>query len=236
MNNLTSSDDNAAQILLKEGRALLATNDERRFFDALFAAAADEDVCRSRPDGLAALARIAWAEAKAHKQGDIQIALIQGSDVQDPESIMVAVNDDRPFLFDSALAAAIAAGARIRAAFHPILEIGGKPTSVIVLVLDAVLNPSMQTALRESVNDGLVQVRDSVRDWRAMLARLKQARDGLAAQPPKDADIAEDLAFLDWLGDNHFTFLGARDYALDSERRSWPAGSGAGQRAGRALR
>ena len=32
--------------------------------------------------------------------------------------------------------------------------------------------------------------------------------------PPKDVDIEEDLAFLDWLGDNHFTFLGARDYAL----------------------
>ena len=52
---------------------------------------------------------------------------------------MVAVNDDRPFLFDSALAAAIAAGARIRAAFHPILDMNGKPTSVIVLVLDAVV-------------------------------------------------------------------------------------------------
>ena len=47
-----------------------------------------------------------------------------------------------------------------------------------------------------------------------MLARLKEARDGLAAHPPKGADISEDLAFLDWLGDNHFTFLGARDYAL----------------------
>src|SRR5690606_22823061 len=30
-------------------------------------------------------------------------------------------------------------------------------------------------------------------------------------------DIEEDLAFLDWLGDNHFTFLGARDYVLASD-------------------
>src|SRR5262249_10990133 len=50
--------------------------------------------------------------------------------------------------------------------------------------------------------------------WRAMLARLKQARDQLAANPPKGVDIAEDLAFLDWLADNQFTFLGAREYRL----------------------
>jgi len=53
-----------------------------------------------------------------------------------------------------------------------------------------------------------------VRDWQAMLARLAEARAGLAAQGPKGADVSEDLAFLDWLADNHFTFLGARDYAL----------------------
>ena len=49
-----------------------------------------------------------------------------------------------------------------------------------------------------------------------MLARLKDARAGLAARPPHGIDIDEDLAFLDWLGDNHFTFLGARDYALSA--------------------
>ena len=76
--------------------------------------------------GLSALARQAWDEAKKHKAGDIQIALLPGNDIQDPESVLVAINDDRPFLFDSALAAAIAAGARIRAAFHPILDIDGQ--------------------------------------------------------------------------------------------------------------
>jgi glutamate dehydrogenase len=130
---------------------------------------------------------------------------------------MVAVNDDRPFLFDSALAAVIAAGARVRAAFHPILDIAGKPTSVIVLVLDAILGEAAQTALVDNLSLSFVQGRDAVRDWKAMLARLKETRAGLAAHPPKGADIEEDLAFLDWLGDNHFTFLGARDYALSAD-------------------
>ncbi len=49
-----------------------------------------------------------------------------------------------------------------------------------------------------------------------MLARLKAARDDLERHPPK-MDITEDLAFLDWLADNHFTFLGARDYVLGKD-------------------
>ena len=52
------------------------------------------------------------------------------------ETVLVSINDDRPFLFDSALAAAMAGGARIRAAFHPIMDIEGTRTSVIALVCD----------------------------------------------------------------------------------------------------
>src|SRR5512141_1718336 len=120
---LISSEDEAAQALLHAARALLKNDDERRFYDILFAGAASEDIGRSTAPGLAALARMAWDEAQKHKKGEIRIALLKGSDAQDPESVVVAVNDDRPFLFDSALAAAIAAGARLRSAFHPMLDI-----------------------------------------------------------------------------------------------------------------
>ncbi|MBS0281394.1 MAG: hypothetical protein JSR25_09550, partial [Proteobacteria bacterium] len=126
------SEDQAAQILLGEARALLKSDDERQFFDRLFAGAAGDDIDRSTAESLAALARMAWAEALQHKSGDIRVAVLEDGNARDPESVVVAVNDDRPFLFDTALAAAIAAGARIRMAFHPMLEIAGKRTSVIV--------------------------------------------------------------------------------------------------------
>ncbi|HWC63371.1 MAG TPA: NAD-glutamate dehydrogenase domain-containing protein, partial [Rhizomicrobium sp.] len=57
----------------------------------------------------------------------------------------------------------------------------------------------------------------AVRDWQPMLERLKDVRQELAAHPPKDMDVSEELAFLDWLADNNFTFLGARDYRLSAE-------------------
>jgi glutamate dehydrogenase len=129
--------------------------------------------------------------------------------------LLVAVNDDRPFLFDSALRAATAAGARIRAAFHPIVAHEGIATSLIVLMLDVVSDrDELTTGLARSFGQGIL----AVRDWQPMLERLKQARDELAANPPPGADVNEDLAFLDWLGANHFTFLGARDYRLARDK------------------
>src|SRR5437868_15097148 len=131
-------EDAAAQDLLGKARNLLKNDDERQFFDRLFASAASDDIDRSTAESLAALAHMAWAEALQHKVGDIRVAVLEDGNARDPESIIVAINDDRPFLFDTALAAAISAGARIRMAFHPLLEIAGKPTSVIVLVTDAI--------------------------------------------------------------------------------------------------
>ncbi|MEJ0042922.1 MAG: hypothetical protein WDM81_12280 [Rhizomicrobium sp.] len=67
------------------------------------------------------------------------------------------------------------------------------------------------------------QVAVAVRDWRAMTARLRESIDGLKANPPKvsQEEFDESIALLEWLGANHFTFLGARDYDFD------PAGDGA---------
>ncbi|HEY0267242.1 MAG TPA: hypothetical protein VGC16_10850, partial [Rhizomicrobium sp.] len=110
------------------------------------------------------------------------------------------------------LQAAIAGGARIRAAFHPMVELGGVRTSVIALVCDAVSGAARDNLVR-LLQGAFAQGAVAVRDWKPMLARLAAAREDLDRHPPK-SDIAEDLAFLDWLAEDHFTFLGARDYLL----------------------
>ncbi len=89
-----------------------------------------------------------------------------------------------------------------------------------------------RAALTESLAAAFAQGAAAVRDWRAMLARLDEARAALAVHAPEGADTAEDLAFLDWLAADHFTFLGARDYRLTEEgahgRLSAVEGSGLG--------
>ncbi|HEX4271414.1 MAG TPA: NAD-glutamate dehydrogenase domain-containing protein, partial [Rhizomicrobium sp.] len=197
---------------IRDARALLPTDDHlAQFFDALYASAVPDDVLRARPDQLTHLAMALHAEALKRAAGEIHVAALE----QGHETVLVSINDDRPFLFDSALAAAMAGGARIRAAFHPIMEFAGMRTSIIALVCDQLSEETRQKLtdmLREAFAQGLL----AVRDWKAMLARLKAAREDLERHPPQ-MDIAEDLAFLDWLADNHFTFLGARDYVLGKD-------------------
>jgi glutamate dehydrogenase len=208
------SDQLNATERLRAARDLLVTAAEQEFFDALFAAAAPDDILRSSPGALAALARTSFAIAAQRQPGTIDVRVLAGPDPAEPEQIVVAVNDDRPFLYDSAMLAAAAAGARIRAAFHPIVTLKGVAASVIVLMLDAMPAEAARQRLAEGLTACFEQGRVAVRDWRSMLVRLRQARDELAANPPRGIDIAEDIAFLDWLADNHFTFLGARDYRL----------------------
>ena len=199
---------------LAEARRLLPADDGlAAFFDALYAGAVPDDILRARPDQLAALALAVWAEAAKRAPGASHVAALELGH----ETVLVSINDDRPFLFDSALAAAIAGGARLRAAFHPILDIGGRHTSVIALVCDS-LAPQAREDLLSSLRETFAQGAAAVRDWKPMLARLAAARGDLDRHPPRlagrETDISEDLAFLDWLADNHFTFLGARDYVL----------------------
>ena len=202
---------------IDHARALLPKDDALiQFFDALYASAVPDDVLRARPDQLAALAVILHGEKIKRVNGASHVVALEWSH----ETVLLGINDDRPFLFDSALAAAMAAGARIRAAFHPILNLGGVKTSVIVLVCDALAEEGRQRAIA-LLSEAFAQGGLAVRDWKAMLARLDAARADLARHPPfiagRPADIGEDVAFLEWLADNHFTFLGARDYVLGKD-------------------
>jgi len=203
---------------LATARAIIAAGKDSAamtiFFDALFEGADADDILMWDADALANIAGAAAGALDRHRPGQIDVRILPGPSAGEPEDMLVAVNDDRPFLFDSALRAAAACGGRIRAAFHPIIKKDGISLSVIVLMLDVAPD---RAALTDGMTKAFAQGLLAVRDWRAMLTRLKQAQGELASAPPKGADISEDIAFLDWLGDNHFTFLGARDYRLAVE-------------------
>ena len=205
----------AAHLRIQEARGLIEQERDAgltTFFDALYAGAMPQDVLHTDAARLAMLARALWVEANKRQKGAIRVALLDDGH----DTVLVGINDDRPFLFDSALSAALAGGARVRAAIHPIITIDGVRTSIIALVCDAIVG-DQRKALSDGLRDVFVQSAIVVRDWKAMLSRLKEARDGLLAQPPKDTDVTEEIAFLDWLADNHFTFLGARDYLLGKD-------------------
>ncbi len=189
------------------------------FYDALYRNAAPEDITRYTPEALAALARLVRKRVATRTRGNSLVDLFNPSaeDKAYPanECVLVAINDDMPFLFDSLIAELNAQSARLRAVFHPIVD----GTSVIVAVLDPVLDASRQQSIVQGARAVFAQVFEAVRDWKTMMERLEDSIDGLKKHPPSIAkdDLDESVAFLEWLSDNHFTFLGTRDYRFTPE-------------------
>jgi len=145
----------AAHLRIQEARALIEQERDAGltpFFDALYAGAMPQDVLHTDAARLAMLARALWVEANKRQKGAIRVALLDDGH----DTVLVGINDDRPFLFDSALSAALSGGARVRAAIHPIITIDGVRTSIIALVCDAIVGDQRKT-LSDSLRDVFVQ-------------------------------------------------------------------------------
>jgi glutamate dehydrogenase len=76
------------------------------------------------------------------------------------------------------------------------------------------LTEARAEALHAALDKVLADVRAAVKDWRPMLARLDQAiaTYRYTDLPMKKEAVNEAVAFLEWLRNDNFTFLGMRDY------------------------
>ena len=72
--------------------------------------------------------------------------------------------------------------------------------------------------ITEGVQRVLRDVRESVEDWEKMHAQVLAVVGELAADPPplSPGELAQGRDFLTWLADDHFTFLGYREYLLET--------------------
>ncbi|PIM65879.1 hypothetical protein CTU88_46555, partial [Streptomyces sp. JV178] len=64
----------------------------------------------------------------------------------------------------------------------------------------------------------LSDVRESVEDWEKMRDAALRIAEGLPTEPTagdlRDEEVEEARELLRWLADDHFTFLGFREYEL----------------------
>ncbi|PZF80888.1 NAD-glutamate dehydrogenase [Jiangella anatolica] len=154
-------------------------------------------------------------------------------------TIVEVVIDDMPFLVDSVTMALAEHEHAIRLVVHPQLVVRRDITGQLVEVLDLNENdprrdsdtvveswmhveidrtddPDDQAAIERLLRDVLRDVREAVEDWPRMRQRAIDIADELTTPPSSikkpDADEAREL--LRWLADDHFTFLGYREYQL----------------------
>jgi glutamate dehydrogenase len=163
------------------------------------------------------------------------------------------VTDDMPFLIDSVGMELNRRGFGVHLIIHPVLRVRRDAKGRLLEVLphdeaseDAVAesvihaevarrtDPAELRELERHVVRVIEEVRATVEDWAEMRARVLDVVSELEASPPPlDRDeVTEAGAFLGWLEDHNFTFLGSRDYELagdgDDLRLASVPGSGLG--------
>jgi glutamate dehydrogenase len=203
------------------------------FGRALFAGAPAEDLITYEPPELAKLASASFHFLAMRIPGQAKIRCRNPDAAFAQVTVIEVVNDDMPFLVDSVLALLNERGYEIRLLLHPVLNIGrdadGKLIKLEASAAAAPLRESFMHIHVERLTDSeckrlqgeleliLDQVRTAVLDWQAMQDRLRAAiADYQRKPPPLPADdLAESTAFLQWLLDNHFTFLGMREYRFE---------------------
>ncbi len=201
--------------------------------ELMLARGASEDLAAYDAAVLHRSAELAHAALKRHKRGDSVIAI----DDDDPAltvggravTAVTVINDNMPFLFDSVSAEVNETGGEATLVVHPVLAVVHDRKGVASIAADGKaeadrvslihmhvpkLAPGAAAGLAERLEHILSQVKLAVAGWKPMLARLDRAissfRYGSTALDA--ADVDEAVAFLEWLRDNNFTFLGMREY------------------------
>jgi len=206
--------------------------DAVEFATRYFAQVPDDDLAVRPPRYLALVARMHWELARHRPPRTALVAVTSPPDT--PHTLVQVVNDDMPFLVDSIRMELARQGFGLHLVVHPVLRVRRTSDGALVgladerapgddilesfvcVEIDRETTPAALTALREGLLAVLADVRCATGDWLKMLARLQHVVDELAASPPPiDADdVAEGRALLEWMGDQHFTFLGYRQYEL----------------------
>ena len=207
------------------------------FAELLFAGALDEDIVAFSAAQFARICAEAFDEFRTRKPGKPKIAIRNYDPPLGPLTVISVFNDDMPFLVDSTLALLNEFGAEIKLVLHPILQVKRSPAGELVSVHGrneslsglsrescmhihvARLDDQSCDRLRSGLEEALTDVKAAVLDWRAMQSRLKDAISSYRNSPPPVPvdDLTEFVSFLQWLLDNHFTFLGMREYAFSGD-------------------
>ncbi|HSE12329.1 MAG TPA: NAD-glutamate dehydrogenase domain-containing protein, partial [Rudaea sp.] len=150
-----------------------------------------------------------------------------------PYTVIQIVTDDMPFLVDSVGIAIAQAGLLLHSVIHPVYGVkrdpgghalqidaegsgSGKPESVMHFEVDRISEPGELVRMEEAVHQALQDVAHCFNDWRAMRDKMLAVAQDMATQklPLSPEGLAEAQEFLRWVADDHFTFLGYREYRV----------------------
>ena len=206
------------------------------FVRTYYADAAPEDVTEFDLYG-AALAH--WHFLQRRRPGELKVHVytpnLEEHGWQSTHSIVEIVTDDMPFLVDSVAMALTREGTAIHAFVHPIVKVvrndegqlldllpwetDGLAESLIHVEIDRQVDRAVLDDLAVKLRRVLADVQAAVVDWPAMRERARAIVAELDERPPPVTldELTDAKALLEWMADDHFTFLGYREYELQTQ-------------------
>ncbi|ACJ00077.1 NAD-glutamate dehydrogenase [Rhodospirillum centenum] len=213
-----------------------------RFVRQFYANVPPDDILRSSADELYGAALAIWQVGARRRPGEALVRVLNPRVDADgwhtAHTVVEIVNDDMPFLVDSVSAELNRHGLSVHLVIHPVVKVArdadgrllelyephAAPTDAVAesfmhIEVDQQSGPELLDTLRDGIARVLADVRDAVADWSAMRARVRETlAEAEANPPPLPADeVREGLSFLRWMEDDHFIFLGAREYRFGAE-------------------
>ena len=205
-----------------------------RFVSTVYERVPAEDVLARPPESLYGAAMGLWKFAEKRPSGSLKVRVFNPDITEhgwtSAHTIVDIVHDDIPFLVDSVSGEIDRQELATHLIVHPTLGVrrdgagrrvetldrdsGAPVESLMHLEIDAQSAPDTLDSIRAGIERVLADVRAGVEDWQEMRANLQQAIASLSeAPPPLPAEERDEIAaFLEWIGADHFTFLGFRDY------------------------
>ncbi|MEJ2120039.1 MAG: NAD-glutamate dehydrogenase [Alphaproteobacteria bacterium] len=225
----------------KLGKAMAAETEAfvRAFYDHV----PPDDIASTDPADLFGAALAFWKFAAEREPEKPKIRVFNPNFDDDGwksvHTVIEIVNDDMPFLVDSVAAELSKLELTVHLVIHPIFRVqrdakghlteihpaaeGGKngaaAESFMHIQIDEQTGKRGLAEIEQALHKVLGDVRMAVADWQPIRAKVKEAQEALDHAPKFIDDKAKEeiTAFLDWLDDDHFTFLGYREYEVSKK-------------------
>jgi glutamate dehydrogenase len=201
-----------------------------------------EDLAARTPEDLLGALLSHWQFGATREAGKTKVRVFSPSVAENGwasrHTVVEIVNDDMPFLVDSATMETNRQGLTLHLIVHPIFAVerdaGGNLQTIglrnaapqaareswMHIEVDRLVDPQQRAQLAAGIERVLDDVRAAVVDWKPMLARLREAIGELDRAPASlpQAHVAESRAFLQWLAEDHLTLLGYRQHDLVTDQ------------------
>ncbi|NNF51091.1 MAG: NAD-glutamate dehydrogenase [Gammaproteobacteria bacterium] len=212
------------------------------FISMYFKNVAVEDLRERSPANLAGMALSHLEFGSRRKPGESLHRFLNPRRERDgwssPHTVLQMVNDDMPFLVDSLGMVLNRSGLSVHLTIHPVFKVkrnkdnkvtgvsvpdkhtrGKNAESFIQIIFNRIGDGELANTLDKAIAETLGDIRLATADWAKMMKESHRTRELLRKNPPPlgKKELTESEALLEWMEQDHFTYLGFREYLLAEE-------------------